>query len=122
MESELTGRCAHARQLGFLGTSVEIEAAYLSGVLHGATGGRMPIPAAMTGHVGTMFYAWDCGRHHLELEFTAGESAYFFYGDRDSGESWGQEYMIGDPLPDRVLAVLDHFCSPPGSTDAESSS
>jgi hypothetical protein len=125
MESELTGWRAHARHLEFLRTvnydaaAVEvIEAAFLSGVLHGVTGGMMPVPAALTGHVGAMFYSWDRGRHHLELELTAGEPAYFFYGDRDSGESWGQEYMIGDPLPDRVLAVLDHFSSPPESTDA----
>jgi hypothetical protein len=126
MESELlTGRCAHAKHLEFLRTAnydaaaVEIiEAAFLSGVLHGATGGTMPVPAALTGHVGAMFYAWDRGRHHLELEFTAGEPAYFFYGDRVSGESWGQEYAIGDPLPDRVRAVLDHFHSPSESTNA----
>jgi hypothetical protein len=100
MKSELTGRRAHARQLEFLrevdDRAVAVEAAYLSGVLHGATGGRMPIPAACTGPEGTMFYSWDCGRHHLELEIAPGEPAYFFYGhgDRESGGTWSQKYAI----------------------------
>lgn len=34
---------------------------------------RLPVPAACTGPDGQMFYSWDAGRYHLELEIVPGE-------------------------------------------------
>jgi hypothetical protein len=73
------------------------------------SGYRMPVPAACTGPDGEMFYSWDRGRHHLELEIIPGQPAEFFYRDRETGEFWGEEYTIHDPLPSKILARLTLF-------------
>jgi hypothetical protein len=74
-----------------------------------ATGSAMPVPSACTGPDGQMFYAWDRGRYHLELEIVPGEPADYFYCDRQTNECWVEEYTIGDPIPDRVITVLSYF-------------
>jgi hypothetical protein len=79
-----------------------------SGVLS-ATAGDMPVPAACTGPDGEMFYSWDRGRHHLELEIIPGQPAEFFYRDRKAEEFWGEDYTIGNPLPARVIEKLPLF-------------
>jgi hypothetical protein len=74
-----------------------------------ATGDTMPVPSACTGPDGQMFYGWDRGRHHLELEIIPGKPADYFYRDRQTNECWGEEYTVGDPLPGPVLAILSYF-------------
>jgi hypothetical protein len=69
----------------------------------------MPVPAACTGPDGKMFYSWDHGRHHLELEIIPGQDAEFFYRDRETGQLWGEDYRIGDPLPAEAVAKLRFF-------------
>ncbi len=73
------------------------------------SGGRLPVPAACTGPDGEMFYSWDCGRHHLELEIIPGQPAEFFYRDRETEYFWGEDYTIGDPLPAELVAKLPFF-------------
>jgi hypothetical protein len=56
-----------------------------------------------------MFYAWNCGRHHLELEIVPGRPAEFFYRDRETEEFWGEDYEVGAPLPAEVVSKLPLF-------------
>lgn len=74
-----------------------------------ASGGKMPIPAACTGPDGQMLYAWDHGRHHLELEIFPNKPAEFFYKDRETRELWNEDYNIGDPIPAEVVQKLGFF-------------
>lgn len=86
------------------------KAALVCDMIRDATGGRMPVPAGCTGPDGQMFYSWDRGRHHLELEIVPGESDDWFYRDRESRDDhWLVEYNVGDPLPDEVLAAMGFF-------------
>jgi len=70
---------------------------------------KMPVPSAGTGPDGEMFYAWNSGRHHLELEIIPGQPAEFFYRDRESGEFWGMDYDIGATLPAMIISKLTLF-------------
>ncbi len=74
-----------------------------------ASGHSMAAPAACTGPDGEMFYSWDRGKHHLELEIIPGEPAEFFYRDRETEQFWGEDYNIGDGLPAAVVAKLGIF-------------
>jgi hypothetical protein len=74
-----------------------------------ASEGKMPVPAACTGPDGEMFYSWDCGQHHLELEIIPGQPSEFFYRDRNTEQFWGDDYAIGDPLAAEVLQKLPLF-------------
>jgi len=74
-----------------------------------ASGGRMPIPAACTGPDGEMFYSWDRGRHHLELEIIPDQPAEFFYRDRETEQLWAEDYNIGGPLPAETIEKLRLF-------------
>lgn len=74
-----------------------------------AANGHISVPAACTGPDGEMFYSWDRGRHHLELEIIPGQPAEFFYRDRETERFWGEDYTIGDPLPAEVVAALPLF-------------
>ena len=75
-----------------------------------ASGYAMAAPAACTGPDGEMFYSWDRGRYHLELEIIPDEPAEFFYRDRETEQYWGEDYLIDDPLPAVVVATLGIFC------------
>ena len=71
-----------------------------------ASGFAMPVPAACTGPDGEMYYSWDRGRHHLELEIIPGQPAEFFYRNRETEELWGEDYNIGDPLSADAIQKL----------------
>lgn len=73
------------------------------------SGGQIPVPAACTGPDGEMFYSWDRGQYHLELEILPGQPAEFFYRDRITEQFWGEDYTIGEPLPAAVVAKLPLF-------------
>lgn len=74
-----------------------------------ATGFALPIPAACTGPDGEMFYSWDRGKHHLELEIVPGRSAEFFYRDRETEALWGEDYNIGETLSVEAIEKLKLF-------------
>ena len=74
-----------------------------------ASGSRISVPAACTGPDGEMFYSWDRGRHHLELEIIPGEPAEFFYRDRETEDYLGVDYTVGQPLPSGIAAKLGLF-------------
>jgi hypothetical protein len=74
-----------------------------------ATDCKMPVPAACTGPDGEMFYSWDCGRHHLELEIIPGKPAEFFYRDRETEYFWGEDYNIGESLSPEAVEKLKLF-------------
>jgi len=74
-----------------------------------ASGFALPIPAACTGPDGKLLFAWDKGRHHLELEFIPGGVPEFFYRDRDSGELWDEDYTIGAPISPEVHRKIRFF-------------
>lgn len=74
-----------------------------------ATDYRMPVPAACTGPGGEMFYSWDRGRHHLELEIIPGGPAEFFYRDRETEDLWGEDYEVGTTLAPPMIEKLNLF-------------
>lgn len=75
-------------------------------LIRDCTANRMPVPAAMTGDDGRVFYSWDRGRHHMELEIAPGEPAFFFYRDRETGETWSEEGAIAYGLTTDASARL----------------
>ena len=74
-----------------------------------ASGGRIPVPSACTNADGKVFYSWDSGRYHLDLDIVPGEPAGFFFCDRETDKYWCEDYQIGSPLPKEVVAQLGHF-------------
>ena len=74
-----------------------------------ASGARLPVPAACTGPDGRLLLSWDAGRHHLELEFAADEPPSLFYRDRESAETWLQDWIPGTPVPPVVIEVMERF-------------
>ena len=77
-----------------------------------ASGRRMPVPDVCTGPDGQVFCSWDAGRHHLELEIVPGESPYWFWSDRETGETGSSDWVIGEPIPPAVIAALELFLEP----------
>lgn len=73
------------------------------------TGTLMPIPAACTGPDGEMFFSWDRRRHHLELEIISGEPAYFFYRDRETGQTWSEDHDFEQPFSERLKDAFKLF-------------
>ena len=73
-----------------------------------AAGPRLPIPSAGTGPGGVMFYSWDKGDHHLEVEIFPNRDTELFYRNRRTGELWGEDYA-GGALPTDLLAKLSLF-------------
>jgi len=74
-----------------------------------ASGGKIPVPSACTNADGKVFYSWDCGRYHLDLDIIPGEPAEFFFCNRETDEYWCEDYLIGTPLPREVVSKLDLF-------------
>jgi hypothetical protein len=76
-----------------------------------ASGFQIPVPSACTGPDGQIFYSWDNGRHHLELEITPGVPAFFFYRDRLTKQTWGEDYRVGDSLSEatreKIKLIVD---------------
>jgi hypothetical protein len=87
-------------------------------LVHEASAGRMPVPAACTGPDGELFSSWDRGRHHLEVEILPDGPAEWFYRDREEvAASWLEEWTPGSPLPAAVIEAL-HFFYPDPPTDS----
>lgn len=74
-----------------------------------ASGGKIPVPSAGTNSDGKVFYSWDNGRYHLDLDIVPNEPASIFFCDRQKDEYWYEEYQIGSPLPVAVVAKLNLF-------------
>jgi hypothetical protein len=74
-----------------------------------ASGRRIPVPSACTNADGKVFYSWDDGRYHLDLDIVPGEPAGFFFCDRETEEFWGEDYEVGGPLPAGVVGKLGLF-------------
>jgi hypothetical protein len=56
-----------------------------------------------------MFYSWDRGKHHMELEIIPGQPAQFFYRNRETGQLWGEDYTIGTAVPAEALQRFKLF-------------
>jgi len=78
-------------------------------VLWTASDYSMVFPASCTGPDGEIFYSWDRGKHHLELEIIPDGPAEFFYRDRETERFWGEDYTIGNRLPAAVVEKLSNF-------------
>jgi hypothetical protein len=74
-----------------------------------ATENALPVPDAGPGPDGEILYTWDRGEHHFELEILPADPAEFFYRNRNSGELWECEYVIGQPIPEAALAKAQLF-------------
>ncbi len=74
-----------------------------------ASGRKIPVPSACTNADGKVFYSWDSGRYHLDLDIVPDEPAGIFFCDREKDEYWYEDYQIGSPLPKEVIAKLNLF-------------
>jgi hypothetical protein len=74
-----------------------------------ASGRKLPVPAAVTNADGKVFYSWDNDRYHLDLDIVPNEPASIFFCDRKKNEYWCEDYQIGFPLPNAVIATLKFF-------------
>ena len=74
-----------------------------------ASGRKIPVPSAATNSDGKVFYSWDSGHYHLDLDIVPDEPASIFFCDRDTDEYWYEDYQIGSPLPAAVVAKLNLF-------------
>jgi hypothetical protein len=45
----------------------------------------------------------------MELEIVPNEPAFFFYRDRQTGETWSQDYEVGDRLTAGIVSRLELF-------------
>ena len=81
------------------------------------TGGELPVPSASAGPDGMVFYNWDRGRHHLDVEIRPSHSVDYFYRDRVTGQTWIEEYATADP-PRRVKDCLRLFVGTPDGATA----
>lgn len=78
-------------------------------ILRGALSNTLPVPDASSGRNGEFLYIWDRADHHLEMEISADGTADFFYANRVTGNLWGAEYRIGDPLTQDALEKFKLF-------------
>lgn len=78
--------------------------------IRSATGGMLPAPSAITNADGSVFYAWDRGKHHLSVDIKPGQPVEWFYCKRGTDEFWGEDWEIPTPLPGRVVEALKLFC------------
>ncbi len=60
---------------------------------------RMPVPAAMAGEGGPIWYTWDKGEHHLEAEMPDGGPVEWFYQNRKTDEVWAADITVTDTFP-----------------------
>jgi hypothetical protein len=74
-----------------------------------ATGFALPIPAACTGPDGEMFYSWDRGRHHFEMEVIPGQPVELFYRNRETGEFWGEDWNLEEAFSPEAVQMLKLF-------------
>ena len=73
--------------------------ARLAWIMIEGCGDRIPVPAAVTGPDGEMFYSWNRGPHHLELEIIPGQPAEWFYRNRETEEYAGDDWTVGEIFP-----------------------
>lgn len=74
-----------------------------------ASGRKIPVPSACTNADGKVFYTWDSGSYHLDIDIAPGEPADVFFCDREKDDYWYEDYQIGSPLPEEVVAKLHLF-------------
>lgn len=74
-----------------------------------ASGRKMPVPSAATNVNGKVFYSWDNGQYHLDMDIVPNEPASVFFCDREKNEYWCEDYRIGSVLPAAVVAKLSLF-------------
>jgi hypothetical protein len=77
--------------------------------LSNSLGNALSVPDACPGSDGELLYTWDRDEHHFELEVFPDAPAEFFYRNRTSGELWGCEYTLGEPVPCEALDRLRLF-------------
>lgn len=74
-------------------------------VVWASTNESIDVPSACTGPNGKLFYEWNRGVHHFEIEFIPDKPTELFYRNRETGELWNEEYIEG-PLSFEVKKRL----------------
>jgi hypothetical protein len=74
-----------------------------------ASGEQVKDPDACTGPDGQAFLFWDAKVHHLEVELIPDSPTELFYCNRETRESWFDEWNIGEALPSRFVGYLHLF-------------
>jgi hypothetical protein len=66
----------------------------------------LPVPRAGAVPDDGFQFVWDHGRHHLNIELVEPGQAEWFYLDRATRQTAGEEFDLGDPLPKALLERL----------------
>lgn len=86
-----------------------IRAKEVWSILWEASGQTLAVPGACTGPDNQIGYGWDNSIHHFGVEIFPDQPIEFFYRNRKTNEVWGEDYEIGNPLPEKVKECLDLF-------------
>lgn len=60
---------------------------------------------------GNFQLVWNEGRHHINIEVVGRGQAEWFYLDRETRETAGDEFLVRNPLPRALLGKLAHVAS-----------
>jgi hypothetical protein len=72
-------------------------------------GPDLEIPDAIPGVDGKLFYTWKRDGQYLELEMLPDGTGEFFFRDGETGETWSEEFRLGQSLPPGAIARLRLF-------------
>lgn len=69
------------------------------------------VPHAGTLPDGNFQLVWNEGRHHINIELVGPGQAEWFYLDRETRETDGDEFLVRNPLPRALLGKLAYVAS-----------
>jgi hypothetical protein len=72
-------------------------------------GPDLEIPDAIPGVDGKLFYTWKQDGEYLELEMLPDGTGEFFFRDGKTGDTWSEDFRLGDSLPPKAINKLRLF-------------
>jgi hypothetical protein len=69
----------------------------------------LPIPQVCPGSSNNLMYTWSLDRHYLECEIFDSGEVEFFYRNRSTGETWGEDILSGQHLSREILQKANLF-------------
>jgi hypothetical protein len=72
-------------------------------------GPELEIPDAIAGVDGKLFYTWKRDDQYLELEMLPDGTGEFFFRDGKTGDTWSEDFRLGQSLPPNAIGKLRLF-------------
>jgi hypothetical protein len=74
----------------------------------------LQIPSICPGHASNLMYTWNRDEHYLECEIFEQGEIEFFYRNRNTGETWGEDMTsallpLDQPFSEEILQKTDLF-------------